>query len=437
MDRGDRAVISLFGSPSLRPAAPGRLTVAPVASAVSDDELAAMLAAPAKRRSRIWELSPSLHCSIVGTCLTTRELRQIVGRTTGHDVTELDEHEIHGDGVRLAGRHDDGGKQLQKALDKRHHAALNRFAQARTVDAVAGLWDEAKRAGEIPGAYWAVLSHPAATDKLVKQAFADVHMLSHLVGAANRADIRRLTVLENENAELERKLEKGQAHIQASDATIRQLDAALAAAVARANDQPAAAESDDEVAALRRLVGEMDGRLRNEAARRLRAEQRVEKAQRDLADSDAARHQAEARAAALAEELTAIEAELSPAETAAADPSRVPSGVKSLLYVGGRPGEVQRLRAFADRSAIELLHHDGGIEDRTGLLAGLISRADVACFPVDCVSHDAAASVKRLCRQAGKPYLPLRSVGIGSLVAGLERLSNTPADATSERRSAR
>ena len=417
-------MISLLGSPSLAPSAPGRLSVAPATAAVSDDELAAMLTAPAKRRSRIWELAPNLHCSIIGTCLTTRELRQIVGRMTGREVAALDEHEIHGDGVRLAGRHDDGGKLLQKALDKRHQAALNRFAQARTADAVAGLWDEAKRAGEIPGAYWAVLSHPAATDKLVKQVFADVHMLSHLVGAANRADIRRLTALEKENTELERKLEKSRSHIQASDATIRQLDAALAAAVARANDQPAATTPDDETAALRRLVGEMDGRLRSEAARRLRAEQRAEKAQRDLADSDAARHRAEARATALAEELAALEAEISPPEMIRQEPAGVPSGVRSLLYVGGRPGEMQRLRAFADRSAIELLHHDGGIEDRTGLLAGLISRADVACFPVDCVSHDAAASVKRLCRQAGKPYVPLRSVGIGSLLAGLGRLGH-------------
>ena len=415
-------MISLLRSPLHRPPALGRLGDAPAVSAVSDDELAAMLAAPAKRRSRIWELSPSLHCSIIGTCLATRELRQIVGRMTGRDVAELDEHEVHGEGVRLAGRHDDGGKLLQKALDKRHHAALARFTQAKSAEAVASLWDEAKRAGEIPGAYWATLSHPAATDKLVRQAFADVHMLSHLVGAANRADIRRLTQLEKNNGELERKLEKSQAHIQASDATIRQLDAALAAALARANDQATAAPADDEIAALRRLVGEMDARLRNEAARRLRAEQRSERSQRDLAGSEAARHQAEAQARALAEELTAIEAEVSPDAIPGPDPSRLPPGVKSLLYVGGRPGELQRLRAFAERSAILLLHHDGGIEDRAGLLAGLISRADVACFPVDCVSHDAAASVKRLCRQAGKPYLPLRSVGIGSLLAGLGRL---------------
>ena len=42
-------------------------------------------------------------------------------------------------------------------------------------------------------------------------------------------------------------------------------------------------------------------------------------------------------------------------------------------------------------------------------------------FPVDCVSHEAVGTVKRLCRQAGKPYMPLRSAGIGSFVAALGR----------------
>src|SRR4029077_13775091 len=33
------------------------------------------------RRTRIWELSNHLHCSIVGTCLSTGELRQILTKT--------------------------------------------------------------------------------------------------------------------------------------------------------------------------------------------------------------------------------------------------------------------------------------------------------------------------------------------------------------------
>ena len=61
-------------------------------------------------------------------------------------------------------------------------------------------------------------------------------------------------------------------------------------------------------------------------------------------------------------------------------------------------------------------------EERRDLLPGLVSRADAAFFPVDSVSHDAALSLKRLCRQAGKPFVPLRSSGIASLLRALRAL---------------
>ena len=91
----------------------------------------------------------------------------------------------------------------------------------------------------------------------------------------------------------------------------------------------------------------------------------------------------------------------------------------SLLYVGGRASQIARLRALTENSTATLLHHDGGVEASGGLLPGLISRADAVLFPVDCVSHSAVGIVKNLCRQAGKPYVPLRSAGIASFLAAL------------------
>ena len=61
-------------------------------------------------------------------------------------------------------------------------------------------------------------------------------MLSHLVGAANRADIRRLKALETENAELREKLGRQQTRLQeditSRDARIRDLNASLARRIA-------------------------------------------------------------------------------------------------------------------------------------------------------------------------------------------------------------
>src|SRR6185437_13355847 len=134
-------------------------------------------------------------------------------------MTAASDHDTHTRGVLLAGRRADGAKFLQKALDRRHRAAITRFAKAKDAAAVLALWDEALHQGDVPGAYWAALTHPAATDEIVKRTFGDVHMLSHFVGAANRADIRRLRQLKQDNAALAAKLERQQRQLHDGFAT--------------------------------------------------------------------------------------------------------------------------------------------------------------------------------------------------------------------------
>jgi hypothetical protein len=56
------------------------------------------------------------------------------------------------------------------------------------------------------------------------------------------------------------------------------------------------------------------------------------------------------------------------------------------------------------------------------LLPNLINQVDVTFFPVDCVSHDAAATVKRVCGQSNKRYVPLRSASLACLLSALSVL---------------
>jgi hypothetical protein len=186
----------------------GQSSIAPAVSPARD--AAAKLSPPSKRRTQIWELHQSLHCSIIGTCLSSAELRRLLVRLDVQGAEAADDHDLHVLGVLLASRSKTGAKHLQKTLDRRHQPSLNQFAKAKDAAAVSAVWEEALGRGDIPGAYWALLTHPAATDAIVKDVFGKVHMLSHLVGAANRADIRRLRQLEEDNASLTAKLERQQ-----------------------------------------------------------------------------------------------------------------------------------------------------------------------------------------------------------------------------------
>jgi len=380
------------------------------------------------RRTKIWELSHHLHCSIVGTCLSTGELRQILAKL-GPVADDCSEHDLHGRGVNLASQREGGSKVLHKALDRKHRIAIARFDRAGTVDEVRAEWREAVKRGDVPGGYWAAMTHPAASDAVVRGIFGEVHMLSHLMGAANRADIRKLGELEAENDRLRGKLGRQQDQLRDGltrrDARIRELNDLLARRIE--GDASAGRPGDaSERAALEGLVARLERRLRSQGNRRAAVEERLARVTQELAREREQLAAARRHDAALREELDAIEADFAP-QVPEADATPASLAGLSVLYVGGRTDRLGHLRALSEQRGAALLHHDGGVDDRSGLLAGLVSRADVVMFPVDCVSHEAVTIVKRLCRQTAKRYMPLRSGGTGSFVAALARMASAPA----------
>jgi hypothetical protein len=379
------------------------------------------------RRTKIWEFNSNLHCSIIGTCLSTGELRQVL-RKLGLAPPDSSDHDLHGTAVTVAGRHDSAAKLLNKALDTRHKLPISQFAKAAGEAQLRILWREAVRRGEIPGAYWAALTHPAATPAIVREAFGEVHMLSHLVGAANRADIRRLCQLEADKAGLETRLERQQLAFRQAvvsrDADIQALHQALAQSIAAEPVQTGAEDGN----ILRSLVADLERRLAKEAQRRCASEEKLAAAQAAAIEERTARIQAERDGDLLRQELDAVEKSLAPKEAGADAETRLDGMV--LLYVGGRANQAAHLRAAGEALGATFLHHDGGVEHHPSLLAGLTSRADLVLFPVDCISHDAALSVKSLCRQGAKRFIPLRSASVTSLLAALRRPEVVmPADA--------
>jgi hypothetical protein len=376
------------------------------------------------RRRRIWELTGNFHCSIIGTCLTTAELRHILTKILPGASKETD-HELHGRAVLLAGKRDICAKLLQKALDRRHRSAVRLFGRARSVDELKALWTGAVKRAEIPGAYWAVLTHPDTTEDLARAVFGEVHMLSHLVGAANRADIRRLRDLEAENTDLQAKVIRQQVHLREAivsrDATIATLQDMLAKALASGN-KPERDVDQAERDTTAQLIGELRRRLEWEAASRERTERRLGTA---LTERDEVRKHVgafERRERDLQAELDAAEASIAqqlPLEQNEDTDAPAALAGSTLLYVGGRAGLVPQLRTLAERSGATLLHHDGGIDDRSGLLATQVARADRVFFPIDCVSHNAVAIIKKTARNLGKPYVALRAAGLTTFVAAL------------------
>jgi hypothetical protein len=396
----------LYIPPSERPRAPEAGPSRPAARAPAPH-----------RRLRLAELDPHIHCSILGTCLSMGDLRRLMPRYSDFEHDHPSDLELHHAAVQFAVDGGEPAKALHKALDERHDAAIKRFNKARTALEVRALWDSSLREGDVPGSYWAVMTHPAADAALRRDAFGEVHMLSHLMGAANRADIRRLVSMEQEIADLKDKIGRQQQrlqamshdHAQALDEMSRRLRETVA---------PPRAVADEFLSAELAVLGQAVAheRLRREQADRLSKESSEA---RILAELQLERAREDAQALRI--ELAAMESVLArgaPSDaTDAASPS--PWLAKRVVYVGGRPSSLRTIRALAENAGVSLAVHDGGIEDRKGLLAATLAGADAVVFPVDCVDHDSMSQVKRVCERHGVTWHALRSSSVAAFAAWL------------------
>lgn len=378
-----------------------------------------------RRRVRLAELDSHLHCSIIGTCLSTSELRKLVPKFADIDRQRASDLEIHHTAVELAIADGPGSKALHKALDERYAGAIRRFETARDPQAVLALWEEACRHGDIPPAYWALMTHPQSTIEVRQAAFGELHMLSHLVGAANRADIRRLVALEKENAALKDKVERQQGRLREMaadrDGALRE----LAERVARAASQARSIDTESDVLHLRAKLEDCERRLALHASRCEAAEARVVLEQESARALRACLDEAQSLVKVMQAECHALERATTPQAdrpgSRRSDHAWI--GGRRIVYVGGRPGSNAALKALVESAGGEFVVHDGGLEDRKGLLASALPGADLVVFPVDCIDHDSMNRVKRVCDRHQVRYYPIRTASVASFVELMARLA--------------
>lgn len=247
-------------------------------------------------------------------------------------------------------------------------------------------------------------------------------MLSHLVGAANRADIRRLVVLELERDRLADELSKTKHRLaeqnrelggaaEQQTKTIRdltgQLEAARAVAARLRQDQ-----AERGLGALRAQVDRASAAL---AASRRDVERERQRLAAQLREAQELREQCERQeqeVRALRTECGALE-QLLEGTIELSNPCRAGSAVcpafnlcgRRIVYVGGRSHLIPHFRSLVERAGGTLIHHDGGVEDATGRRNGILTQGDAVLCAMDCVSHDACWRVKHLCKQRTKAFI--------------------------------
>ena len=402
---------------------------------------------PANKRKNIWELSSHHHCSIVGTCLTIGEARAL-GKKIGAkcpDPEDLDAI-IHSILVRESVTKNRASTLLNKALNKKYESSVRIFNKCNTPLEIRDLWREAFEVGNIPGPYWAALSHPMIDYEVTIKIYSDVHMLSHLVGSSNRADIARLSELEIELANAldknrslisqnNRKINQFRTEIENHQQTISNLERKNSNFKARLfvdSKSQSIEEINEEFSQGVLLSGEnyttfIVERERDQSkvtAHNFRLLDDIERLNGEKQDLHSKLETAQHKLKGSLSELQSANSFIQNFITNNDAPTKMCNlSGKCVLYIGGRAGNICRMCDLVDKMNGRLIHHDGGKEDSLATLKGAISSADAVIFPTDCVSHSSALEAKKLCKKMVKPLLPIRSSSLSSLVDGLTKIN--------------
>jgi hypothetical protein len=210
------------------------------------------------------------------------------------------------------------------------------------------------------------------------------------------------------------------------DAKILRLNELLTEQAGKLSRLPTSFEGNGEDS-LNLVLDQIKTRLARETARRERSELRATELIAKIDETELALQASQRECDAIREELDTIERRLTALiepQGLGIEPAVQLSGV-TVLYVGGRAHQIPRLKELIERAGARFLHHDGGIEHSSGLLPGLVGRADRVFFPIDCISHDAATATKRACRLMRKNYEPLRTASLTCLLSALVRISKS------------
>lgn len=401
------------------------------------DAAAPAPAVAGRRRKKLWELPARCHCPLIGACLPIAEMRKLAARA-GFDEAKMSDYTLHTVAVGSCDTRTELAEQVQRFLEKRYAAAVQRFGRLKGEEAVLDLWRETLLSGnDIAGALWAAWSHADLGDEGGKQIYGDIHMLSHQNGAAVRADLRRLEQLKQENHHLRNEvaaLKMGLAVAQ------REKDKAIADLQRRLTDAEQRAamlgRRELELAEARKAVRE-HATLRDRAAA---LAGRVE----TLEERNAANAR---RAAALASELNETQDALAAAEAALemalgirdmggdcagiagtagcgrSCPAAAQLAGRCILCIGGKTNLVEGYRRLVETQGGHFLHHDGGQEESLHRIDAAVSSADAVICQAGCVSHAAYYRLKEACKKLGKPCVFVQSPGVGSFARGLAALS--------------
>jgi hypothetical protein len=378
------------------------------------------------RRRRLWELTYDCHCPVVGVCMPLATLRKLLNKALGYQLNGRD-YDLHVATVAKCTQRNTISEALQHQLEQRYAATIKRFALAKSVQTLEQLWLEAVDKGDVAGAFWAGLTHACCNAELQETMCRDIHMIQHQAGAHVRADLAKYEAMSRKYAELalayERLQERSTRLAGEKSAEINQLGAQLMKMQAQAIGK------DTLIASLQAELSELQASLPDLASRLQLKEKNAQLASRQhILKSELHELNLElARMRLLTAEPKSLMPDDGCRQTFQMDQEQAHANShclheKTVLCVGGRTGSIGAYKLLTERVGGRFAHHDGGLEDKPGLLDANLAAADVVICQVGCIGHNAYWRVKDFCKRTGKRCVFIDNPSTSSFARGLQKI---------------
>lgn len=390
-------------------------------------------------RKKLWQLDSSFHCSVVGTCLTLNELRQICKKLKITMPEKATDYDWHHSFVSIASGESHAARFLNKYLDKKYRSTVKQVMKL-PADKLDEFWRVSLNEDNLPAAYWAVLTHAKVSTDLLDRMYGEVHMLSHLSGSSLRVDMEKLKRLELEkkrsiisiaenSKKTQKKLTEQSVKIHSLKQTVRKYES-LKIDFQRANLTIEKLNNKSRLENFKQKILAIENKLASKIKHVHYLEKNVEQWKQSALECGDKLCLAEMQLQELRKENHVLEATLesylsptcSNCNNQDSCTSRGNLQGSCVLYVGGRDRQCVHFRSLVEENNGTFLHHDGGLNDGSQLLGSLLSKADMIFCPIDCISHKAVNRVKQFCGRTGKPLVLMRQASLSAFARGLNEV---------------
>ena len=381
----------------------------------------------------IWKIDRHFKCPVIGTCLSLQEVKRIL-KKTGTSIKHLNAYEIHRTVMENMGNENKVSRKVDVYLKHKFGKELSEFASLDRSEFEAA-WRLYFEKGEISALLWIAASRSDLSASFLQQVFGDIHMVSHKNVNDACTQKEQLARQQDANRQLAEKIDKVRSlarkfkkerdalksdlnDLRWAYETLKREKEQIQQKLSSSEEKTLVCDLRSENSTLEAMVKAHEQEIAGYTHKTELLEHEITKLVSRLERERALNGELKNEVGKMLDQMASLNQcdEQCPAFDLCA---------KRILIVGG----ITKLEAYY-RELIEerggvFEYHDGYMNGGKHSLEGRVKRSDVVLCPVNCNSHNACLSVKKLCQKHKKPVQMLAGASLSAISQALIEIIGT------------